>query len=76
MAATPTRIYVVTEDGASPRLVRATYSSTAIRHASFERFRARVATQADLEKLITAGVRVEHASEHPTAGQDSPGQLP
>lgn len=75
MAATPTRIYVVTEDGASPRLVRATYSSTAIRHASFLRFQARVATQADLEKLITAGVRVELANEHPGT-QAEPGQLP
>lgn len=61
--ATATRIYVVTENGLNPRLVRATFRATAVRHAAATRFKARIATQADLENLITKGVRVEAATE-------------
>lgn len=70
-----TRIYVVTENGVNPRLVRATYRATAMRHAAATRFKARIATQADLEKLITSGVRVELADEAPDAETEH-AQLP
>ena len=69
-----TRIYVVTENGVNPQLVRATFRATAMRHAAATRFKARIATQADLEKLITSGVRVEQADESPEAAE--PNQLP
>lgn len=70
------RIYVVTETGhgSSPRLIRATFRATAVRHAAQERFSARHATHDDLERLITAGVRVEHADETPDPLD--PAQLP
>lgn len=70
------RIYVVTETGTSgaPRLIRATYRATAVRHAAAERFAARIATHDDLEKLITSGIRVEHADETPDAFEAA--QLP
>lgn len=64
-----TRIYLVSENGNTnaPRLIRATFRATAVRHAAQERFTARIATHDDLEKLITSGVRVEHAEEGPEA---------
>lgn len=70
-----TRVYVVTDSADStvaPRLVRATFRATAVRHAAQGRYKARIATHDDLEKLITAGVRVEQAAEpvaaeHPDA---------
>lgn len=74
--ATPTRIYVVTENGLNPRLIRATFRATAMRHAASTRFRARIATQADLEKLITSGVRVEVADTEDTPEAHEPAQLP
>lgn len=61
-----TRIYLVSGD-TQPRLIRATYRATAVRHVAAERYTARIATHDDLEKLITAGVRVEHAEEGPEA---------
>ena len=72
-----TRVYVVTETGSNiQRLVRATYRATAVRHAAQDKFSARKATHDDLEKLITAGVRVELAAE-PQHDADEPGeQLP
>lgn len=69
-----TRIYVVTENGLNPRLVRATYRATAIRHAAATRFKARIATQADLEKLIVSGVRVEVAADDAAAEAAEPAQ--
>ena len=61
---TGTRIYVVNRKGdPTPRLVRATYRTTAIRHVSLADYSARVATQTDLETLITQGVRVELAAD-------------
>lgn len=59
----PDRVYVVEEDGRKDRLVRATYSAMAERHCAQGRYRARIATKDDLEKLITSGVRVEQADE-------------
>lgn len=53
-----TRIYVASDStGKTERLVRATHPGQALRHV----FTARVATQEDLERLITRGVRVENA---------------
>lgn len=60
----PTRIYVVTDSSTkAERLVRATFRATAVRHVAQSHFAARAATQDDLERLITAGVRVEQAVE-------------
>ena len=68
---TATRVYVVQEAGSNkPRLIRATFRATAIRHASHDRFTARIATRDDLEHLITAGVRVELAVD-PKPGDDA-----
>lgn len=61
-----TRVYLVTEHGTNTqRLIRATYRSTAIRHAAQDKFAAHKATHDELERLITAGVRVELAAEAP-----------
>lgn len=69
---TATRIYVVTENGKpEQRLIRATFRATAVRHAAGTRFVAKAATQDDLERLITAGVRVEQAAE-PTTSAEAP----
>lgn len=59
---TTSRIYVVASATEPPveRLVRANYPSTAERHVSASLFTARLASQSDLERLLTAGVRVEH----------------
>ena len=72
-----TRVYVVREVGNNTeRLIRATYRATAVRHAAQDKFSARKATHDDLERLITAGVRVEQAAE-PQHDADEPGeQLP
>jgi len=60
----PTRIYVVTNSATrEERLIRATFRATAIRHAAHQQFTARAATQDDLERLITSGMRVEQAAE-------------
>lgn len=59
-----TRIYVVTDIRTrEERLIRATFRATAIRHASHQNYQAHAATQSDLERLITAGMRVEQAAE-------------
>jgi hypothetical protein len=79
-ARTSTRVYLVTETATgAQRLIRATYRSTAIRHAAQDKFSAHKATHDDLERLITAGVRVELAVETPAPepAEDNPGeQLP
>ena len=52
------RIWIASDDGGkTERLVRALHESAALRHV----FTARVASQDDLERLITKGVRVENA---------------
>ena len=55
-----TRIYCVS-DGSTDRLVRAGSRAQAVSHVARSVFASRVATQDDLEQLITAGVRVETA---------------
>jgi hypothetical protein len=63
-ARTNTRVYLVTETTTgTQRLIRATYRTTAIRHAAQDKFSAHKATHDELERLITAGVRVEQAIE-------------
>lgn len=55
-----TRVYVTADNnGKHERLVRATTKGSAARHVT----RVHVATQTDLERLISAGVKVEMASE-------------
>jgi len=67
---TPTRVYVVTDTATkAQRLIRATYRATALRHAAATVFEVRAATHDDLERLITAGMRVERASEPVTDAQ-------
>ena len=52
------RIYVASDSaGKSERLVRATHPGHALRHV----FKVRVASQSDLERLISRGARVEDA---------------
>lgn len=64
MTKATTRVYVVKQAGQdTPRLVRATFRSVAVRHVAQDHFSARMATHDDLEKWITAGVRVEQASD-------------
>jgi hypothetical protein len=60
----PTRVYIVANaDGTTERLVRASYRHMAERHVAEQLFRTRIATKDDLERLITAGVRVERAQD-------------
>lgn len=75
---TPTRVYLVREvNTGAERLVRATVMTVAIRHAARDQFTAHKATHDELERLITAGVRVEQASEQAPEPADEPGeQLP
>jgi hypothetical protein len=55
------RIYVVEEaEGVPERLIEATNGAHAIRHAT-QPFKARLATQSDLVRLIREGVEVEKA---------------
>lgn len=80
-ARTNTRVYLVTETATGAEyLIRATYRTTAIRHAAHNKFTAHKATHDDLERLITAGARVELAVETPAPEPDEayqPGeQLP
>lgn len=74
---TPTRVYLVREVGTgTERLVRATVLTVAIRHAARDRFTAHKATHDELERLITAGVRVEQAIEPAPEPADDAPQLP
>jgi hypothetical protein len=63
------RVYVVedAQDQKTQRLVRASYSHMAERHVASQRYRARIASKDDLERLLTAGVRVEQADNKPPA---------
>lgn len=55
-----TRIYVAGDStGKIERLVRASHPGHALRHV----FKVRVASQGDLERLISRGVRVENAKD-------------
>jgi hypothetical protein len=64
------RVYVVANtDGTQERLVRASYRHMAERHVAAKLFVSRIATKDDLERLITAGVRVEQAVEPPPHDQ-------
>ena len=60
------RIYVVQAmaDGAET-LVRATHASRAERHVSAPQFRTRIASKADLERLLVEGHRVQEAEPEP-----------
>jgi hypothetical protein len=57
-----TRIYTVT-DGITEKLVRAVSPAQAIAHISKGLFSAKVASQADMERLLIAGKRVQVAGE-------------
>lgn len=56
------RIYVVksTEGEAKPRLVRATHPSTARSHVATQAYEVHVASQNDLEALLSQGIKVEN----------------
>jgi len=67
------RVYLVKEAGTGvERLIRATFRTTAIRHAAQDKFSAHKATHDELERLITAGVRVEQAVEQAPEPADEP----
>jgi len=62
MTTDTTRIYVVEKtDGTDERLVRAGHKFSAHRHVTSTSFRTRLASQADLERLLQLGVKVENA---------------
>lgn len=61
------RIYIVTSGG-SKRLVKARTPAAAIRHVTRSAYVAEVAGQDELVALVSAGVKVEDASEQ----SDSP----
>lgn len=66
--ANASRIYVISDaTGSYERLIRASHPGTAQKAAT----RVRVASQSDLERLLTKGVRVEDA----TAAADAQGSL-
>lgn len=58
-----TRIYVVTNGAAEPRLVKASTPAQAIRHVTRPMYKAEVASQDALVAALTKGVKVETASE-------------
>lgn len=63
MSKTPTRIYVVTDTLDNDKyLVRAASAAQAIRHCA-NHYRADVASQDDLVKLVADGVDVETAGQ-------------
>lgn len=59
-----TRIYLIVDTSSDKpeRLVRANSKAQAIRHVAEDTFLSRVATQDDLELLLTRGDRVEIAA--------------
>ena len=59
MTATPTRIYLVLFEE-EERLIEATNAAHAIRHCT-EPYKARLASQGDLVRLLGAGAEVEKA---------------
>jgi hypothetical protein len=73
------RVYLVTEiSTGAERLIRANFRASALRHVAQEKFTASKATHDDLERLITAGVRVVTATDNAAPEPaDEPGeQLP
>jgi hypothetical protein len=63
---TGTRIYLVSSvDGSEHHLVRAALRQHAMRVVQEKRYTVRVASQADMEKHLMAGLRVELASDEP-----------
>jgi len=58
---TQTRIYVVSTENGS-RLVSAPNKSQAVNHVARDTIKAEVAPQATLVKLVSDGVKVEHAT--------------
>ena len=70
------RIYLVEEDGADARLVRAATAAQARNHVSRETYAVKVASQEDLIAVLAAGGQVEDvstedaATEEPGAGND------
>lgn len=72
--ATETRLYVVAStDGAEENLVRAKARIAAERFVTRQRYRGRVATQSDLERLLTAGAKVVDATRGNGAASDDDG---
>lgn len=61
-----TRIYLVTGQGISPRLVSASHPRIAIRHVVGGIFDAHVATQRELLSATADGIKVEEAAESQT----------
>ena len=61
--ATATRIYIVSTQDGTNRLVRATVASQAITHVAKSAFTARVASQDDLVEALSNGVKVEAYGE-------------
>lgn len=61
-----TRVYVTAApDGSAERLVRASHPGHARAHAT----RVRVASQADLIRLLGQGLKVEEAGDDPTEAE-------
>lgn len=56
-----TRIYIVTNGAADPRLVKAANPAQAIRHVTKPIYKAEVAGQEALVAALTKGVKVETA---------------
>jgi hypothetical protein len=67
--ATATRIYIVTGNDGTTRLVKATVASQAITHVAKNAFTAKVASQDDLVQALSNGVKVE------TYGESAQGEL-
>jgi hypothetical protein len=67
--ATATRIYLVTGSAGEVRLVKASVPSQAITHVAKQSFSACIASQDDLVKAISNGVKVE------TYGETAQGEL-
>lgn len=57
-------IYKVTEDGQPDRLIDASSSSAAIRHAAQQRFKATtIKNPSDIARLMSAGTKLETAAQ-------------
>jgi len=67
--ATSTRIYIVSTQDGTNRLVKATVASQAITHVAKNAFTAKVASQDDLVQALSNGIKVE------TYGESAQGEL-
>lgn len=68
---TPRRIYVVTDtDTDEKRLVKAASAPQAIRHAA-DHYRAEVASQDALVRLLGEDIEVENAGEQPVGDREA-----